>query len=81
MAGLTYDPDMGGGCTVIETDRDGAQLNEYVGIAGTSTDCGAASRLEHLADLRGGQHPGRRGQPARRRPVPRHRIGTTYRSG
>ncbi|WP_252435535.1 alkaline phosphatase PhoX [Pseudonocardia humida] len=39
LPGLTYDPAMGGGCTVVETDHDGARLNEYVGIAGTSTNC------------------------------------------
>jgi secreted PhoX family phosphatase len=36
---LTYDPGMGGGCTVVETDGEGARVNEHVGIAGTSTNC------------------------------------------
>ncbi|WP_308215966.1 alkaline phosphatase PhoX [Pseudonocardia humida] len=30
---------MGGGCTVVETDRVGARINEYVGIAGTAVNC------------------------------------------
>ncbi|MGH3927899.1 MAG: alkaline phosphatase PhoX, partial [Pseudonocardiaceae bacterium] len=37
--GLVYDPGSAGGCTVIETDRDGNRIREYVGIAGTSTNC------------------------------------------
>ncbi|MGH3929540.1 MAG: alkaline phosphatase PhoX [Pseudonocardiaceae bacterium] len=37
--GFVYDPGSAGGCTVVETDRDGNRIREYVGIAGTSTNC------------------------------------------
>ncbi|GAA2449027.1 PhoX family protein [Streptomyces pulveraceus] len=41
--GLVYDPVAAGGCTVVETRRDG-RTAEWVGIAGTSTNCaGGAS--------------------------------------
>lgn len=36
--GLVYDPAASGGCTVVETHRDGRSA-EWVGIAGTSTNC------------------------------------------
>ncbi|MER6998424.1 alkaline phosphatase PhoX [Streptomyces sp. NPDC000410] len=36
--GLVYDPAAAGGCTVVETHRDGRSA-EWVGIAGTSTNC------------------------------------------
>ncbi|MGN5635015.1 alkaline phosphatase PhoX [Streptomyces sp. AC154] len=36
--GLVYDAVAGGGCTVVETRRDG-RTAEWVGIAGTSTNC------------------------------------------
>ena len=36
--GLVYDPIAAGGCTVVETRRDG-RTAEWVGIAGTSTNC------------------------------------------
>ncbi|WP_240135847.1 alkaline phosphatase PhoX [Streptomyces sp. MUM 178J] len=36
--GLVYDPAAAGGCTVVETRRDG-RTAEWVGIAGTSTNC------------------------------------------
>jgi hypothetical protein len=39
LDGLVYDPGAAGGCTVIETDAAGRPLREYVGIAGTSTNC------------------------------------------
>ncbi len=39
LDGLTYDPGAAGGCTVVEVDRDGGRVNEYVGLAGTSTNC------------------------------------------
>ena len=41
VEGTVYDPTalQGGGCTVIETDRDGRNLGEWVGISGTSTNC------------------------------------------
>ncbi|MGW0765117.1 alkaline phosphatase PhoX [Streptomyces sp. NPDC002676] len=35
--GLVYDPAASGGCTVVEVRRD--QVAEWVGIAGTSTNC------------------------------------------
>ncbi|NUU24417.1 MAG: DUF839 domain-containing protein [Streptomycetaceae bacterium] len=37
--GYTYDPAMGGGCTVVETDRHGRRSREYVGVAGTAVNC------------------------------------------
>ncbi|MGH3660165.1 MAG: alkaline phosphatase PhoX, partial [Micromonosporaceae bacterium] len=37
--GYTYDPGAAGGCTVVVTDRDGNRVREYVGVAGTSTNC------------------------------------------
>jgi secreted PhoX family phosphatase len=39
--GSVYDPTalMAGGCTVIETDRRGRNLGEWVGISGTLTNC------------------------------------------
>ena len=41
VAGTVYDPIalMGGGCTVIETDRHGRNHGEWVGISGTLTNC------------------------------------------
>ncbi|MEU6662730.1 alkaline phosphatase PhoX [Streptomyces sp. NPDC046821] len=36
--GLVYDPAAAGGCTVVEVRRDG-QVAEWVGIAGTATNC------------------------------------------
>lgn len=39
LAGLTYDPGMAGGCTVVETDRDGAPVREHVAVAGTAVNC------------------------------------------
>ncbi|MDT9687713.1 DUF839 domain-containing protein [Streptomyces sp. P9(2023)] len=36
--GLVYDPAASGGCTVVEVHRDGTVV-EWVGIAGTSTNC------------------------------------------
>ncbi|MFG2141959.1 alkaline phosphatase PhoX [Streptomyces sp. NPDC048650] len=38
-AGLVYDPAAAGGCTVVEVARDGSPVGEWVGIAGTSTNC------------------------------------------
>ncbi len=37
--GLVYDPGSAGGCTIVETDWRGDRIREYVGIAGTSTNC------------------------------------------
>ena len=41
VEGTVYDPTalMGGGCTVIETNRRGANFGEFVGISGTLTNC------------------------------------------
>ena len=41
IEGTVYDPGalMGGGCTVIETDRSGRNLGEWVGISGTAVNC------------------------------------------
>ena len=39
LDGLTYDPAMAGGATIVETDAQGARLREVVGLAGTSTNC------------------------------------------
>ncbi|MFE0177868.1 alkaline phosphatase PhoX [Streptomyces sp. NPDC059002] len=40
--GLVYDPAASGGCTVVEVSRDG-QVAEWVGIAGTATNCAGGS--------------------------------------
>ncbi|MEU4995542.1 alkaline phosphatase PhoX [Streptomyces sp. NPDC021622] len=40
--GLVYDPAASGGCTVVEVRRDG-QVAEWVGIAGTATNCAGGS--------------------------------------
>ncbi|MBM7172046.1 DUF839 domain-containing protein [Streptomyces sp. G44] len=40
--GLVYDPAASGGCTVVEVRRDG-HVAEWVGIAGTSTNCAGGS--------------------------------------
>lgn len=37
--GLVYDPAAAGGCTVVEVSADGERVTEWVGIAGTSTNC------------------------------------------
>ncbi|MGW5022110.1 MULTISPECIES: alkaline phosphatase PhoX [Streptomyces] len=42
---VTYDPAAKGGCTVLELDRDNDVLEEYVGIAGTSTNCAGGPSL------------------------------------
>ncbi|MFG3125350.1 alkaline phosphatase PhoX [Streptomyces sp. NPDC048201] len=39
--GLVYDPAAAGGCTVVEVRRD--RVAEWVGIAGTSTNCAGGS--------------------------------------
>lgn len=41
-AGLVYDPAAAGGCTVVEVRR-GGEVAEWVGIAGTSTNCAGGS--------------------------------------
>ncbi|ATL26837.1 alkaline phosphatase PhoX [Streptomyces formicae] len=40
--GLVYDPAASGGCTVVEVGRDG-HVAEWVGIAGTATNCAGGS--------------------------------------
>ncbi|MFE5212237.1 alkaline phosphatase PhoX [Streptomyces sp. NPDC056600] len=40
--GLVYDPAASGGCTVVEVRRDG-HVTEWVGIAGTATNCAGGS--------------------------------------
>ncbi|WP_055534123.1 alkaline phosphatase PhoX [Streptomyces graminilatus] len=40
--GLVYDPAASGGCTVVEVSPDG-HVAEWVGIAGTSTNCAGGS--------------------------------------
>ncbi|GAA4964053.1 PhoX family protein [Yinghuangia aomiensis] len=37
--GYVYDPAIAGGCTVVEADKHGRRIREYVGVAGTSTNC------------------------------------------
>ncbi|MEU0841992.1 alkaline phosphatase PhoX [Streptomyces sp. NPDC005962] len=37
--GLVYDPAASGGCTVVEVAKHGDHVSEWVGIAGTSTNC------------------------------------------
>ncbi|MDI2128940.1 alkaline phosphatase PhoX [Yinghuangia seranimata] len=39
IEGYVYDPGVAGGCTVVEADRHGRRIREYVGVAGTSTNC------------------------------------------
>lgn len=41
IEGTVYDAGVGaaGGCTVIDVDRDGTNLGEWVGISGTLTNC------------------------------------------
>ncbi|TVL90766.1 alkaline phosphatase PhoX [Streptomyces sp. SAJ15] len=39
VEGLVYDPAASGGCTVVEVSRHGDHVTEWVGIAGTSTNC------------------------------------------
>ncbi|MEU1311997.1 alkaline phosphatase PhoX [Streptomyces cinnamoneus] len=41
--GLVYDPAASGGCTVVEVARHGEHVAEWVGIAGTSTNCAGGS--------------------------------------
>ncbi|MEV8307591.1 alkaline phosphatase PhoX [Streptomyces flavidovirens] len=42
VEGLVYDPAASGGCTVVEVHRSG-EVAEWVGIAGTSTNCAGGS--------------------------------------
>jgi hypothetical protein len=40
VAGTVYDTGaLGGGCTVLETTRDGRRLSEWVGLSGTFNNC------------------------------------------
>ncbi|MEU5053231.1 alkaline phosphatase PhoX [Streptomyces sp. NPDC021096] len=41
--GLVYDPAASGGCTVVEVAGRGEHVAEWVGIAGTSTNCAGGS--------------------------------------
>ncbi|MCT2593816.1 PhoX family protein [Streptomyces sp. N2-109] len=41
--GLVYDPAASGGCTVVEVSKHGDHVTEWVGIAGTSTNCAGGS--------------------------------------
>lgn len=51
--GLVYDPAASGGCSVVEVHRSG-EVAQWVGIAGTSTNCAAWPHpVGHLAHLRG----------------------------
>ncbi|MFR9675252.1 alkaline phosphatase PhoX [Streptomyces sp. TR06-5] len=43
LDGLVYDPAASGGCTVVEVSRHGDHVEEWVGIAGTSTNCAGGS--------------------------------------
>ena len=75
VEGLTYDPGSAGGCTVVETDRDGNRIREYVAIAGTVHQLRRRHHaLGHLADLRGDR--GARRLPA----VARRTTATSSRS-
>jgi len=40
VTGTVYDPGvLGSGCTVIETDRYGKRISEWVGLSGTYNNC------------------------------------------
>ncbi|MEV6208811.1 alkaline phosphatase PhoX [Kitasatospora sp. NPDC051914] len=39
LEGFVYDPAAAGGCTVVEVAKRGRQVREWVGLAGTSTNC------------------------------------------
>ncbi|MBI0381793.1 DUF839 domain-containing protein [Streptomyces albiflaviniger] len=39
IEGLVYDPAASGGCTVVEVAKHGDHVTEWVGIAGTATNC------------------------------------------
>ncbi|MGK3104430.1 alkaline phosphatase PhoX [Streptomyces sp. WAC05858] len=39
IEGLVYDPAASGGCTVVEVSKHGDHVTEWVGIAGTATNC------------------------------------------
>ncbi|MEW1907992.1 alkaline phosphatase PhoX [Kitasatospora sp. NPDC085895] len=39
LEGHVYDPGAAGGCTVVEVAEHGRRVREWVGIAGTSTNC------------------------------------------
>ncbi|MCG0286624.1 alkaline phosphatase PhoX [Streptomyces sp. PSAA01] len=39
IEGLVYDPAASGGCTVVEVSQHGDHVTEWVGIAGTATNC------------------------------------------
>lgn len=39
IEGLVYDPAASGGCTVVEVSKHGDHVTEWVGVAGTATNC------------------------------------------
>lgn len=39
LEGHVYDPGAAGGCTVVEVRKNGREVRQWVGIAGTSTNC------------------------------------------
>ncbi len=39
LDGLVYDKGAAGGCTVVEVDDNGKRVKEFVGVAGTMTNC------------------------------------------
>jgi secreted PhoX family phosphatase len=41
--GLVYDPAASGGVTIIEVEKHGAKVVEWVGVAGTATNCAGGS--------------------------------------
>ncbi|NGN65474.1 DUF839 domain-containing protein [Streptomyces sp. A7024] len=43
VKGLVYDPAAAGGCTVVEVSKQGEPVAEWVGIAGTATNCAGGS--------------------------------------
>jgi uncharacterized protein len=43
LDGHVYDPGAAGGCTVVDVHKHGRRVTEWVGIAGTSTNCAGGS--------------------------------------